>query len=88
MNDHEAKLVSYLHGRGLKFTRQRRTVMQEVFASHEHFEADELLQRMRKRNLRDVGVRAPTYDSVKRLRRQAKPGRETVCPPHFALLNL
>jgi len=51
VNDHEAKLASYLHKRGLKFTRQRRIVMREVFASHEHFQADGLLQRMREKNL-------------------------------------
>jgi Fur family ferric uptake transcriptional regulator len=52
VQDHEAKLAAYLRERRLKFTRQRRTVMEEAFAEHEHFEADELLRRMREKKLR------------------------------------
>ncbi len=42
----------FLRERGLKFTRERHTVMHEVLASGEHFEADQLLI-----NLRQSGKR-------------------------------
>ena len=37
----------YLEKRGLKLTAERQAVFDELFARHEHFEADELLMRLR-----------------------------------------
>ncbi len=37
----------YLERRGLKLTAERRALFDELFARHEHFEADELLVRLR-----------------------------------------
>src|SRR5580765_2911695 len=37
----------YLEKRGLKLTAERHAVFDELFARHEHFEADELLVRLR-----------------------------------------
>jgi len=37
----------YLEKRGLKLTAERQAVFDELFARHEHFEADELLVRLR-----------------------------------------
>ena len=37
----------YLERRGLKLTAERQAVFDELFARHEHFEADELLVRLR-----------------------------------------
>src|SRR5438128_2834414 len=37
----------YLERRGLKLTSERRALFDEIFGRHEHFEADELLVRLR-----------------------------------------
>ena len=52
MQDHEAKFSKYLATRGLKLTAERRRILDEVFRQHDHFEADELLFRMRQKKLR------------------------------------
>lgn len=49
-NRREAALFeTYLRRRGLKLTPERRALFEEMFRSHEHFEADELLFRLKKR---------------------------------------
>lgn len=40
---------TYLKRRGLKLTPERRDLFEEIFKRHEHFEADELLFRMKQR---------------------------------------
>lgn len=40
----------YLEQRGLKLTAERQAVFDELFARHEHLEADELLVRLRAKN--------------------------------------
>jgi len=40
----------YLERRGLKLTAERQALFDELFARHEHFEADELLVRLRARH--------------------------------------
>ena len=46
--DHKAdKFSNHLHAQGLKFTPERRTVLNEVFAIHNHFEAEDLLLQIR-----------------------------------------
>jgi Fur family ferric uptake transcriptional regulator len=40
---------SYLRRRGLKLTPERRALFEEIFKQHQHFEAEELLFRLRKR---------------------------------------
>lgn len=48
MNDRERRVFrKYLERRGLKLTAERQAVFDELFARHEHFEADELLVRLR-----------------------------------------
>ena len=44
-----ALFQTYLKRRGLKLTPERRDLFEEIFKRHEHFEADELLFRMKKR---------------------------------------
>src|SRR3984893_6129081 len=47
-NDRELDIFrKYLERRGLKLTAERRALFDEVFARHEHLEADELLVRLR-----------------------------------------
>jgi Fur family ferric uptake transcriptional regulator len=49
-NRREAALFqTYLKRRGLKFTPERRDLFEEIFKRHEHFEADELLFRLKQR---------------------------------------
>jgi Fur family ferric uptake transcriptional regulator len=49
-NRREALLFqTYLKRRGLKLTPERRGLFEEIFKRHEHFEADELLFRLKKR---------------------------------------
>ena len=51
MNDRERGIFrKYLERRGLKLTAEREAVFEELFARHEHFEADELLVRLRARH--------------------------------------
>jgi len=48
MKSHEKDIFrKYLEKRGLKLTAERQAVFDELFARHEHFEADELLVRLR-----------------------------------------
>ena len=42
----------YLSSRGLKWTPERKVILHEVFSTHEHFEADDLLLRLKKKNIR------------------------------------
>jgi len=48
---HEEEFKSYLAKRGLKLTPERRVILEEVFRQHDHFEAEELLFRMRQRKV-------------------------------------
>ena len=52
MLDYEAKFASYLKDRGLKLTVQRKIILREIFRYHRHFEADEMLYRMREKRLK------------------------------------
>ena len=50
-NDRELDIFrKYLERRGLKLTAERRALFDEVFARHEHVEADELLVRLRSKH--------------------------------------
>ncbi|MGH9364119.1 MAG: Fur family transcriptional regulator, partial [Thermoanaerobaculia bacterium] len=50
-NDRELDIFrKYLERRALKLTAERRALFDEVFARHEHLEADELLVRLRARH--------------------------------------
>jgi len=42
----------FLGKKGLKFTNERRTILHEVFARHGHFDPEELLSDMKKKNIR------------------------------------
>jgi Fur family ferric uptake transcriptional regulator len=45
-------LVAYLAGKGLKLTRQRETVVDEIFASGGHFEAEDMVERLKRKRAR------------------------------------
>lgn len=42
----------FLNKKGLKFTKERETILDKVFAFHSHFDPEELLISMRSRNIR------------------------------------
>ncbi len=42
----------FLSGRGLKLTKERQRILDEVFAFHGHFDPDELLRSMRGKNIK------------------------------------
>jgi Fur family ferric uptake transcriptional regulator len=63
MNDREREIFrKYLERRGLKLTAERQALFDELFARHEHFEADELLMRLR--NKRKKISRATIYRTL------------------------
>ncbi len=48
-----AKIFSdYVYSKGLKFTPERRAILDHVFENHGHFEVEELLFEMRENNVR------------------------------------
>jgi Fur family ferric uptake transcriptional regulator len=50
-NSKEAEIFSgFLKSKGLSFTKQRRLVLEEVFRNHNHFEAEEIVELLRKKN--------------------------------------
>lgn len=46
------RFQGFLQDLGLKLTNERRALIGEIFATHYHFEADELLERMRDKRLK------------------------------------
>lgn len=52
MADQNYYFHQYLIQRGLRLTGERQAVLDEVFAAHDHFEAEELLLRLKKRKHR------------------------------------
>ncbi|MFQ6093597.1 MAG: Fur family transcriptional regulator [bacterium] len=48
MGAKERRFEEYLRSQGLKFTPQRRLILEKAFATHSHFEADDLLVAFRR----------------------------------------
>ncbi|MBM4403062.1 MAG: transcriptional repressor [Candidatus Cloacimonetes bacterium] len=48
MKDHQTVFVEFLQGRGLKYTRNRKIILDIVFGLHEHFDAEQLYDLARK----------------------------------------
>jgi Fur family ferric uptake transcriptional regulator len=66
MLDHERKgFHTFIRGQGLKLTRERTVVFDEIFRHHQHFDAEELLGLLRKRH-RKVS-RATVYRTLELL---------------------
>ncbi|MDD2228557.1 MAG: Fur family transcriptional regulator [Candidatus Cloacimonetes bacterium] len=55
MQDHEHKFAEYLSQKGLKLTAPRKHILLEVFKLHEHFNAEELYEKVKKVT-RDVSL--------------------------------
>lgn len=52
MNDPEAAFAQYLKSKGLKFTPERRVILHEIFASHEHFDVESLFETLKNKGER------------------------------------
>ncbi len=52
MDSTKEKFKTFLYSRGLKFTPERRFVLEEAFIIHDHFEAEDLLLSIRRHNRR------------------------------------
>ena len=55
-----ARFEEYLQSRGKRITQQRRTILDQVFSHHEHFDADDLLEELASRKIGDRKVSSPT----------------------------
>jgi len=58
----EEKFAEFLRGAGLKMTSARRSVLEEVFHCHDHFDADELYLRLKERHAK--ASRATVYRTL------------------------
>lgn len=47
MKDYEHRFTEFLISRGLRYTETRRLILNTVFSLHEHFDAEQLYDRMR-----------------------------------------
>ncbi len=58
----EARLREFLRAQDLNFTRERRLILREVFDIHDHFEAEDVVERLRARG--DSVSRASVYRTL------------------------
>jgi Fur family ferric uptake transcriptional regulator len=58
------KFREYLATRGKRLTRERETIVAEVFASHEHFDTDQLVNRLSSRTDGKRVSRATVYRTL------------------------
>ncbi len=61
------KYREFLATKSLRMTRERAIIVDEVFASHEHFDAEQLIQRLARRSDRRRVSRSTIYRSLKHL---------------------
>ena len=52
MQTEENKFSQYLESKGLKLTSERRVILKEIFSAHDHFEAEDILVRIRNKGAR------------------------------------
>lgn len=58
------KFREYLATRGMRLTRERETIVEEVFSSHEHFDTDQLVNRLSNRTDGTRVSRATVYRAL------------------------
>lgn len=61
-----AKYEEFLAARGKRMTRERATIVEEIFSSHQHFDADQLIDRLNRRREGRVS-RSTIYRSLELL---------------------
>lgn len=75
------RLKGFLLEQGLKLTRERKALFLEIFSSHYHFEADELLFKMKEKNVKIS--RATIYRTLDLLVRSGLVRRVHLGEDHF-----
>lgn len=63
----QERFTEYLQSRGLRQTGQRRFLVDRVFSHHEHFDADELIERLPRRGQADYVSSATVYRTLREL---------------------
>lgn len=63
----QEKYREYLTTKNLRMTRERAIIVDEVFSSHEHFDADQLVQRLENRSDGKRVSRSTIYRSISQL---------------------
>ena len=71
----------FLMGQGLKLTKERESLLREIFAAHYHFEADELLFRLKEKNIKTS--RATIYRTLDLLVRSGLVRRVHLGEDHY-----
>ncbi|HUP50135.1 MAG TPA: transcriptional repressor [Thermoanaerobaculia bacterium] len=80
--DREIKAFrAFLLSQGLKLTRERESLLREIFATHYHFEADELLFRLKEKNIKTS--RATIYRTLDLLVRSGLVRRVHLGEDHY-----
>jgi Fur family ferric uptake transcriptional regulator len=59
------RFEEYLNARGLRKTDQRRYLVEQVFARHEHFDADQLMEQLPRRGQPNYVSRPTVYRTLK-----------------------
>lgn len=84
MSELEREIASFrqfLLPQGLKLTRERESLLREIFATHYHFEADELLFRLKEKNVKTS--RATIYRTLDLLVRSGLVRRVHLGEDHY-----
>ncbi len=63
--DHHQYFAEYLSKHGLKYTTQRKIIIDEIFGNHEHFEIENLVAKVRSKDFKVA--RATVYSTIKLL---------------------
>ena len=61
----QQRFEEYLQIRGLRQTEQRRFLIEQVFARHEHFDADALIENLPRKGHKDYVSQATVYRTLK-----------------------
>lgn len=56
--------MEYLQSRGMRSTRQRQVLLDQVFAQHDHFDADQLIEKLPRRGNADYVSRPTVYRTL------------------------
>ncbi len=60
----EERFQEYLQSRGMRSTRQRQILLDQVFAQHDHFDADHLIEKLPRRGSTDYVSRPTVYRTL------------------------
>jgi Fur family ferric uptake transcriptional regulator len=75
------RFQTFLAGQGLKLTNERAALVREIFSTHDHFEADELLFKMKEKSLKIS--RATIYRTLELLVRSGMVRRVHLGEDHY-----